>query len=132
MATSRARAKKVEQEKLKDINTITVTIQASEMNLQRLAAFLLFCEYLEPTYTSGETKPMPWENPDDPRFGQAPELEIDPEVVRRAIGLELVAAVERVGVERVKAFLAEFGATGLASIPPGSLQEALAALQGLK
>jgi len=127
---SKPRAKKVQQEKLKDISTITVTIQASEYNMQRLAALLLFCEHLEPTYKVAEAaRPLPWEAPTPP--GEERGLEIDTELVRREIAGMLVKHAEQDGVERTKELLKQFGGEGLSKIPPDQLLGLHQALEAL-
>jgi hypothetical protein len=130
-ASKAARAKKVAQEKLKDISSVTITIQASEYNMQRLAAFLLFCEHLEPLFRSEDVRPLPWEDPNDPRFNQPPALELDVEALRRAIASKLLAFAERDGVASAKRLLQTYGGEGLAAIPPEQLPGLLDNLERL-
>ncbi len=135
MAPSKAQIKKAaDQAALKEIKTITVTIRASEFNLQRLAAFMLFCEHLEPIVeVGGPELPMPWEDPTDPRFvpdPAKPALEIDYALVRRDITKEL----ERLGAGSRAAIIAAIntnGGTRISDVPEDNLLSLLSDLNRL-
>lgn len=126
---SKQTAKAAERREMKDIKTIQITIKASEFNLQRLAAYMLFCEHLEPVIEIGKELPLPWEDPNDPRFQKPPELLIDYEVVRRSIMKHLSAYLKIHGEERAKAVLESFGAPRLSAVPQDQLLALDAALE---
>ena len=126
--------KKQDQADLKVIKTITITVKASEFNLQRLAAFMLFCEHLEPIVeVGGPEKPMCWEDPTDPRFvpdPAKPALEIDYALVRRDITKEL----ERLGAGSRTAIVAAIqanGGTRISDVPESNLLSLLSDLNRL-
>lgn len=121
MAPRKAAAKKAaERASLKDIRSITITVRASELNLQRLAAFMLFAEHLEPVIEIGGEKPMPWEDPADPRF-VPPTDSIDYAVVRRDITGKLLAYFKQFGEDRAKDVLRSFGAERLSLLADDQL-----------
>ena len=101
-------------------DTIWVGLKMSEGNLQRLAALLLFAEIdFKVDEKTEPTGPLPWEFPVDPPPAEADH--VDYEVVRRSIAKHLLAMNEKGRLEEAKTLLAEFGATGLASIPQDRL-----------
>jgi hypothetical protein len=121
---SASQEKAVQRAELKGIRTVTITLEATEETLQRIAALLLFAPHLEPVYTY-EDKPLPWEDPNDPRYQKPPELEIDYHMVRREIMKLLESLVKSRGEERARAVLAELlanaGASRLSSCPEAQL-----------
>lgn len=121
MAPRKKAAEKTrERADLKDIRSITITVKASEFNLQRLAAFMIFCEHLEPIVEFGPEKPMPWEDPSDPRFN-GPTLELDVEAIRRDITKHLSAYVKQHGEDRARDLLRSFGGERLSLVPDEQL-----------
>lgn len=108
---------------------IWIGIAASEANIQRIGALLLFADH-PVAVEKIDNKPLPWEDPTDPRFQKPPELEIDYEVVRRSIMKHLSAYVKKHGEERARAVLSSYGsAPRLSSVPQESLLALDAALE---
>jgi hypothetical protein len=105
---------------LKAQDIVWIGIAATETNLQRLGAYLMFCDH-PVAVEKMDDKPLPWEDPNDPRFQKPPELEIDYTVVRHSIAKHLVEYVKRFGEERARAVLTSFGASRLSSIPEAQL-----------
>jgi hypothetical protein len=122
MATSKLNEKRAEQADLRRVNTFTITIQATESNIQRLVALMLFAESpVKAEYV--EAGPMPWEDPNDPRFLAPRELQIDYELVKQTVVSNLMVLVGKKGREKAVEVLQEVGATGLASVQQDRLVE---------
>lgn len=122
------RAKQKARADLKAQDIIWIGIAASEANIQRIAAMLLFADHLEAVERPADG-PMPWEDPNDPKFQKPPELEIDYNVVRHSIAKHLSAYVKRFGEERARAVLNSFGASRLSLLPESQLLPLDAALE---
>lgn len=119
----------LDREKLKQTDTIWIGIRATESNLQRLAAYLLFAERpIVVTEDVEESKPFPF---DDPAAFEAtiPETSIDWEVVRRSTTTLLVKYVEKYGEEKAREVLRSFGAERLSLVPKDQLIPLNAALE---
>ena len=112
---------------MRNMRSITITVAASEANLQRLAAYMLFCEHLEPLVEIGPEKPLPWEDPNDPRFVGERQI-VDFAVVRREITKLLGEYVAAHSVDDAKALLKSFGGERLSDIPEPQLLGLHAAL----
>jgi hypothetical protein len=105
------RKRQKERGDLKGQDIIWIGIAATELNIQRLGALLLFADM--PLEIETPKKLMfPWEDPDDPRFQQPPELEVDYELIRRNI----VKAM----VDLKRVILAHGGET-IAAVPNNNL-----------
>ncbi len=128
MTSKKQIEKHQERNKLREMQSITITIAATEGNLQRIAALLLFADHLEPEVKFKPTL-LPWEDPNDPQYQKPPELEIDYEAVKRSIAKNLLAVSERFGVLRAKEILATAEATGLSAVKQGDLVELNASLE---
>lgn len=119
MAPRKRTAKAADKAKLKDRRTVTLTFEASEEFMQRLAALMIFAapateEQYVPTL-------LPWEDPDDPRFQKPPELQVDYNSVRNEIVRHLEVYIARHGADATKAFVKSFGADRLRDIPEKNL-----------
>jgi hypothetical protein len=101
--------KKLEQAELSELRAIQITLVASEANLQRIAAMLLFADHLEPKYELA-AKPLPWEDPNDPQYQKPPALEIDYNAVRNGIMKDLEWYVAQYSEAQAKEFISLHGA----------------------
>lgn len=126
---------KAVRDKLATHRTITLTVTASESNLQRLAGFMMFADRPPPEPAiepGGPDDLMPWEDPNDPRFvpdkPPPPPLDIDYEVVRRSITKHLAKYVEKHGADNARKVLTSFGAPRLSEVPQDQLLALDAAL----
>jgi hypothetical protein len=129
VARTKAQIEKAqERADLQKVSIIWIGIAATEANLQRLGALLLFADRVE-IKAPVELGPLPWEDPTDPRYQQIPELEVDYEVVKRSIAKHLSAYVKIHGEERARAVLNSFGAPRLSSVPQEQLIPLNAALE---
>jgi hypothetical protein len=98
--------KKLEQAELKEINAIQITLVASEANLQRIAAILLFADHHKPVYTEKEAPlQLPWEE-DAP----LPELEINRTALENAVMPLLETYLNRHGRDKTQEMIKSFGA----------------------
>lgn len=96
---------------------IWVGIAASEINLNRLAALLMFSDHIVEIESSEPEKPLPWEDPTDPRFNQPPELQVNYEQIKRDIVLAMKKKIDA-GLEKpaLKAVIQRHGADTLAGV----------------
>lgn len=100
---------------------VWIGIAATEANMERLSAFLIFADrvQLEAPIKLG---PLPWEDPNDPRYIEGPpELQIDYEVVKRSITKLLGQYVERHGATLARSVLESFGAPRLSEVEQSQL-----------
>lgn len=128
MATS-PRKKTNDKSKLQEMRSVTITISASEGNLQRLAALLLFADHLEPEFKY-EDRPLPWEDPNDPKFQQPPELQLDYNVVKRNVVKLLEQYLAKHGADNARKVIQSCGADRVSLLTEPqllSLYEALTA-----
>lgn len=117
-----ARKTRAERPDFSKLNEVQITIRASELNLARLAALLLFAEYpFKATQDTEPTAPLPWEDPNDPRYQKPPELQIDYELVRRDITKELQRLLPIVGEGHLKELIRKHGAERLPLVPKENL-----------
>ncbi len=114
MTPRKVTQKAQERAKRKSVQEVTLTLQASEEFLQRLGALLLFAPHVQAEYTP--LTPLPWEDPDDPRYQHPPEMEVDYDAVQRTIITHLEAYVKIHGAERARDVLRVFGAERLSSV----------------
>lgn len=98
------------------MRSITITIEATENNLQRLAALMLFADRLDEDIRRSDDGPLPWDEPAGAST-PAPEAEIDYNVVRRTIVSQLERYVKLHGVDKAREVLRSFGAEKLTLIP---------------
>lgn len=113
--------KRAEQADLKKDRIIWIGIAATEGNLQRLGALLLFADKIEmdPPEPTG---PLPWEDPNDPRYVPPAKPEINHELVRQDIIKLLPALVEKMGGKpQVMEVIKAHGAEKLSQIPLDNL-----------
>jgi hypothetical protein len=124
--SAKANPKKLEQAALKELNAIQITIEASEGNLQRLAALLVFADHLTPklSYTAAL---LPWEEPG----AEAPDtqLQIDYNAVRNSIVTALGQYVLVHGQEAALKVIRSFGGERVSLVPQEQLLGLLAALE---
>lgn len=107
--TAHAAKKKRDQAELKNINAIQITIEASELNLQRLGALLMFADPYTDVKLVKELGPLPWEEK-----GEAPpQLEIDRVAVQNAVTPKLVTYLNEHGHDATRALIESFGAPKL-------------------
>ena len=125
--------KRKERADLKDGDIVWIAIRATESNLQRLGAFLIFADY----HIEEAPRPvtlLPWEDPNDPRFEQPPELQINHELVKKDIYAAMEALVTRDGEipakARIREIIQQHGAEKFRDVPDNRLLELLAALKG--
>lgn len=95
--------KQLDQATLKNLGQIQLTIVASEGNLQRIAALLMFAEWPTEMYKLVPAT-MPFEEE------QPPKLEIERKVVEGAVAPLLGKYVEKHGAERARAMIQSYGA----------------------
>lgn len=101
------------------MRSVTITIEASEGNLQRLAALLLFADRLDEEIKYVDEGPLPWE---DPATVEAVQREsIDFAVVRRTIVKQLEQYVAQHGADKAKEVIRSFGAERLSQLPEEQL-----------
>lgn len=119
--TRKASAKALDRAKLKETDIIWIGIRASEFNLQRLGAFLLFAEYPYEVESQTEpTGPMMFEDPADvPLPAEADH--VDYEVVKRDIFKNLGTYLEKHGQERAREMLLAYGGARISEIPQNRL-----------
>ncbi len=105
---------------LKAQDIVWIGIAATESNIQRIAAFIMFAEWplVVEKVASG---PLPWEDPADPSFQKPPELEIDYNVVRHSIAKHLSAYLKKHGEDSARDVLKSFGAERLSLIAESQL-----------
>jgi hypothetical protein len=90
----RSNPKKAEQAKLRERRSITLTIEADELTLQRLSALLLLAQQpFEVSEIVAQGDAMPFDEPTE-----GPPLEIDYEAVRRDIA-RLVGKLSETGMD---------------------------------
>lgn len=121
--------KRKDRADLKQTDIIWIGIAATEQNIQRFAAFLMFADYHKEVKPLG---PLPYEEEMPFDAEPAPALEIDFESVKRAIITALKAWVDAVGPEVKTRFLElckQYGGERLSTVPQANLIELLAALQ---
>lgn len=111
--------KKSDKDELRKMRSVTITIEASENNLQRLAALLLFADRLDEDIKYVEEGPLPWEAPADIEAKQL--ASIDFAVVRRSIVKQLEQYVAQYGTEKAKQVIQSFGAERLSQLPESQL-----------
>lgn len=112
--------KKSDKDELRKIRSVTITIEASENNLQRLAALMLFADRLDEDIKYVDAGPLPWEEPAPTEPKPLGET-IDFNVVRRSIVKQLEQYVAAHGVEKAKQLIRSFGADRLTQLPESQL-----------
>lgn len=95
---------------------MTLSIDMTENNFQRLAALLLFADRFEVDKPE-PTGPLPWEIPTE----APPELELDYGVIRSGIIKRLPEYVKRHSTEEAKKVIQSFGAETINAIPKEQL-----------
>jgi hypothetical protein len=100
-----------DKEKLQERRRITITIDATEQNLQRLTALLLFADKFEEEPVK-DLGPLPFDEPAKP----ARELQLDYGVIRSGIIKRLSEYVKRHSTEEAKALIRSFGAETINAI----------------
>jgi hypothetical protein len=113
-------AKRSEKDELRKMRSVTITIEASENNLQRLAAFMLFADRLDEDIKYVEEGPLPWEEP-APAEPKPISETIDFNVVRHSIVKQLEQYVAQHGAEKAKEVIRSFGAERLSQLPEEQL-----------
>lgn len=126
----RALKKKLEQAELQELDAVQITIRASEMNLQRLAALLLFADHLEPKLEYKQEAPMPWEDPTDPRFQKPPELQLNRNAIQNALMPLLENYQNEHDYEKTAQLIQSFGAPRLSELSDTQLLDLHQALAG--
>lgn len=96
--------KKLEQAELKELNAVQFTIVASEMNLQRLAALLMFADHHKPVFVEKQPAQLPYEE-DAPE----PELEINRVALENAVAPLLEKYLNKHGREKTQDMIKTFG-----------------------
>lgn len=130
----RTTRKQIEKGQLKATDTIWIGIKATEANLQRLGAFLLFADY-HVEEAPPEPTLLPWEDPNDPRYKEERPLQIDYELVKRNITTvmkELVTTKGEAFKPTILAVIRDHGGEKLSTVPQDKLVELYAALDQLK
>jgi hypothetical protein len=122
------RKKAIERAELKEVREVTLTLQASEEFLQRLAALLIFAPHVE--VKAKPLPPLPWEDPKDPRYELPPQLEVDYNAVRNSIMAHLEAYVPLHGKDAALALIKSHGGTRLGDVPEDRLVALDAAFSG--
>lgn len=125
MTTRGAQKKAAAQSKLHERHQMTLTIDMTENNFQRLAALLLFADKIEQPEPVNLGR-LPWEDP--PETPPAVELELDYAVVRRGIIGRLEPYVKLHGREQVIELLKAHGGDTLPKIPQNRLMDLYNAL----
>lgn len=100
--------KAAEKAELQNERMIWFGIAASESNLQRLGALIMFADQVEtkPPKSLGN---LPWEDPNDPRYVPPPAPELNYELIRKDIVKVLMQYAELGRVEEGKAIVREYG-----------------------
>ena len=126
--TAAATKKKRTQQELKDLNAVQITIVASELNLQRLAALMLFSEQLfEPMVKETTEAPLPFDGPDQEL---KPVLELNRPAIETAVFPMLEAYLKQHGEEATKKMIESFGAPRLGQLTDEQLLAMYNALAG--
>lgn len=126
--SSKKNEKAIEREKLRAPQEITITLRASESTMQRITALLMYADWAAEPKLNYEKVPLPWEDPNDPRFQQMPELEINYEAVRLEIANRLSRFLQEHGEEKTRELLRSFGAEKIRDVPEPQLKGLLDAL----
>lgn len=112
-------------------DTIWIGIRASDANIERLGALLLFADIDFKVQGQAEpTGPMPWEAP-SPMPAEADH--VDYEVVKRSIFKHLEKYLAQHGQEKARELIKSFGGARVSEIPQHQLvglEAALAAAVG--
>ncbi len=127
--TTRKRKQPDKKQQLKDVDTIWIGIRASEANIQRLGAFLLLADF-PVVKTEYKDTPLPWEDPNDPKYLKPPELEIDRNRVMNALMPMLESYLNQHGEEKAKAMIASYGAPRLGELTDTQLLDLHNSLAG--
>lgn len=119
---------------LKATDTVWIGIRATEHNLQRLAAYLLFAERpieIERMKTVNPVGSLPWEDPNDPAYiaPKPAEESIDWELVKRSTTKLLMQYAKEHGEDKARAVLESYGASRLSLVPQEQLIPLNAALE---
>jgi hypothetical protein len=123
---SKRTEKKIDQDALKDVRAIRITIEASENNLQRLGALLQFADWPTELVKLVPLGPMPFDEPGTPL--PPPALEINRPAVEKAIYPLLEKYVAVHGTEKAKAMIQTFGAERMALLDDEQLLDLHTAL----
>ena len=121
--------KALTRDELKQLDAFTVTVRASEGNIQRLAAFLMFADFADVELKYIEM-PLPWEDPNDPRFLKPPELQLNRNGIQNALMPLFEAYFNRHGEEKAKEMIKSFGAERLSLLTDTQLLDMYNALAG--
>ena len=121
--------KALTRDELKQLDAFTVTVRASEGNIQRLAAFLMFADFADVELKYIDT-PLPWEDPNDPRFLKPPELQLNRNGIQNALMPLFEAYFNRHGEEKAKEMIKSFGAERLSLLTDTQLLDMYNALAG--
>lgn len=104
---------------LRKQDTMTITVTASNANLQRLRALFLYSDKPVVDVPLEPEAPFPFDElmaAPDPEPVNPPPLEIDYNAVREHIKALLAQYVERFGIDKGKAMLVSFGAERLSEL----------------
>jgi hypothetical protein len=115
------RKRQAERAELKSQDIIWIGIAASETNLQRIAAFLMFADM--PTAVEPKQSLLPWEDPADPRFEKPPEIELNVELIKADIVFEMQRIVKATGGDKaaIKRLIEKYGGATLVTVPNNQL-----------
>jgi hypothetical protein len=118
---------------LKEQDIIWIGIAATEQNIQRLGALLLFAEMPVEVEAAPHVL-LPWEDPNDPRYQQPPELEVNYELVRRDITKAMTEILQADAdlKPRILETIKQHGGERLSLVPETQLPELYAAINRIR
>ncbi len=121
MATKTLTKKRTEQAKLHTAQTmtLTITVETSEINMQRLAALMLLQDPTKVVPEIVDLGPLPWEG--TPADENPPPLELDHNLVRNEIMRVLTPFITKRSTQDAKVLLTKHGGQSLKTVPEQNL-----------
>lgn len=133
-----AKAKAIERAKLLERKTVTLTFEADEETMQRIAALLQLAKVPYDILAAPPLPPLPWEDPADARYQKLPELEVDCNAVRNEIMAAMRHYLRPGGAlsperarEHLTSLIGNYGGTRLTDVPNDNLLALLGDLNDL-
>lgn len=123
--TSAQQKKTAEREALHKRRTVTMTFEATENTIQRIAALLMLADLAHEEVEERPRVLLPWEE----EGAEPPKLELDYNAIRNDCVKWLPKFVEKYGKDATKALFRKYGGETIKTVPDENTLDLLADLE---
>ena len=127
MTTKALTKKRAEQAALKTVKTVTITLDATEEVLQRLAALLTYSDPSKPLPELADLGPLPFDA--RPTVENPQPLELDYNLIRKTILAKLEPYKNKYDLDAAKDVLMKHGGYRIRDVPEENLLGLLAEIE---